>query len=562
MASEEILNEIRARCNILDIVSNYVSLKRAGKNWVGRCPFHEERTPSFTVNQEKQLFHCFGCGEGGDLFSFLMKIEKHTFPEAVKLLADSLNIRLDVDEDKYNLLYKLNERATKFYAQSLFEKEGEKALSYLLERGIKRETIEEFRLGYAPAGFDILKSHLRKDSGEKELFLAGLQRQGSKGMFDWVQNRLIFPIADRYGKIIGFGARALDESMPKYINTKETPIYNKSRVLYGLNKAGDLIREKREVILVEGYIDVIMSHQHGFKNVVATCGTALTENHISLIRSADSLVLCFDQDQAGISATEKSIRLLMKQGKNIDVLLFQKAKDPAELLKNEGEDGFKKAYLERQEFLEFSLNIASSKNKKDGFNYLLPIIKQIEDPIRRQTFIKDISERLNIDEGIIISSFKGVGPSVSEVIKDRERGILSAEKHLLKLMLEDEEICLWATKEIEPTIFLDPVGMEVFSAMKERLSEEVFSADKLARVVSEPARKLISALSASVAPDGDRYKDAEGCIKTMRERCLKDERYTLHKEIKEKQKKDEIYGEDTREQLRSYQKLEMEVRGL
>ncbi|MDI6752558.1 MAG: DNA primase [bacterium] len=556
MASEDILNEIRARCNIVDIASNYVSLKRAGKNWVGRCPFHEERTPSFTVSQEKQLFHCFGCGEGGDLFSFLMKIEKRTFPETVKLLADSLNISLDVEGDKYSLLYKLNERATRFYSQMLFEKNGEKALSYLLERGINREAIEEFRLGYAPSGFDLLKNHLRKDSSEKEQLTAGLIRQGTKGMFDWVQNRLIFPIADRYGKIIGFGARALDENMPKYINTKETLIYNKSRVLYGLDKATDAIREKKEVILVEGYVDVIMSHQYGFKNVLATCGTALTESHISLIRGADSLVLCFDQDQAGRSATEKSIGLLMKQGKNIDVLLFQKAKDPAELLKNEGEDGFKKAYLEKQEFLEFSLSIASSKNKKDGFNYLLPIIKQIEEPIRRQAFIKDISERLNIDEGIIISSIKGMGPSVSEVIKDRERGILSAEKHLLKLMLEDEEICLWATKEIEPTIFLDPVGMEVFLAMKERLSEEVFSADKLARVVSEPARKLISALLAEATPEGDRYKDAEGYIKTMKERLLKDEIKSLHKEIKEREKR----GEDVSSLLSSYQQLAMEVK--
>lgn len=557
MASEEILNEIRARCNILDIASNYVSLKRVGKNWVGRCPFHEERTPSFTVSPEKQLFHCFGCGEGGDLFSFLMKAEKASFPEAVKLLADSLSIRLDVAEEKFALLYKLNERATKFYSQMLFEKEGEKALSYLLERGIKKEVIEEFRLGYASPGFEILKNHLKKDSSEKEQFLAGLLRQGTKGMFDWVQNRIIFPIADRYGKIIGFGARALDESMPKYINTKETPIYNKSRVLYGLNKAGDTIREKKEAILVEGYIDVIMSHQYGFKNVVATCGTALTPEHISLIRGADSVVLAFDQDQAGRSATERSIGLLMKQSKNIYVLLFQKAKDPAELLKSEGEDGFKKAYLEKKEFLEFSLDIATKKDKKDGFAYLLPIIKQIEEPIKRQTFIKDISERLNIDEGIIISSIKGMGPSVSEVIKSRERGILSTEKQLLKLMIEDEEICLWLTKEIEPAIFSDPLSREVFLATKEMFcSEEVFGVDKLARTVSEPARKLISALSAEVLPEGDKYKSAEWCIKTMKERCLKEKRSALHKEIKEKEKS----GEDISSLLHSYQQLEMEVR--
>ncbi|MBU1262163.1 DNA primase [bacterium] len=556
MASEDILNEIRARCNIVDIASNYVSLKKVGKNFLGRCPFHEEKTPSFTISPEKQLFHCFGCGEGGDLFSFLMKAEKSSFPEAVKLLADSLNIRLDVEGDKYGPLYTLNERATKFYAQSLFEKEGNYALAYLLERGIKRETIEEFRLGYAPPGFETLKGHLRKDSQEKELFSVGLLRQGAKGMFDWVQNRIIFPIADRFGKIIGFGARALEEAMPKYINTKETPIYNKSKVLYGLNKAGDAIREKKEVILVEGYIDVIMSHQYDFKNVVATCGTALTQEHISLIRQTDSVIFSFDQDTAGRSATERGINLLMKEGKNIYVLLFNK-KDPAELLKDEGIEGFRKVYLEKKPFLEFSLDIASKKDKKDGLSSLLPIIKQIEEPIKRSDFIKDISERLNIDEGIILSSIKGIGPGFSEQIKNRERGLLSAEKQLLKLMLEDEEICLWLTKEIDQSFFSSPLSRDVFLAMKESLySEEAFGADRLTRMVSEPARKLISALIAEVAPPGDRYKIAEECIRTMKKAFLKDERAVLHKEIQERQKK----GEDVRQQLRCYQKLEMEVR--
>jgi DNA primase len=556
MASEEVLNEIRSRCNIVDIVSSYVSLKKSGKNWMGRCPFHEERTPSFTVNQEKQLFHCFGCGEGGDLFSFLMKIEKHTFPEAVKLLADSLNIRLDVEGDKYSLLYTLNERAAKFYNKLLFEKEGSHGLAYLLERGIKRETIEEFRLGYASAGFEALKTLFRKDFSEKELFLAGLLRQGSKGMFDWVQNRIIFPIADRYGKITGFGARALDEAMPKYINTKETPIYNKSRVLYGLNKASETIREKREVILVEGYIDVIMSHQYGFKNVVATCGTALTESHISLIRGVDSVILAFDQDTAGKQATERSINLLAKEGKNIYVLLFKK-KDPAELLKDEGEDGFKKVFLEKKEFLEFSLDIAASKDKKDGLAYLLPIIKQIEEPIKRQAFIKDASEKMNIDEGIIISSIKGIGPGFSDHLKSRERGHLSAEKQLLKLMLEDEEICLWLTKEIDQSLFSNPLSKEVFLSLKEALySEGVFGVDRLAGKVAEPARKLISALITETTIPGDKCQMAEECIRTMKKTFLKDKRALLQKEINQRQKN----GEDVREQLRCYQQLEMEVR--
>jgi DNA primase len=557
MASEDVLNEIRSRCNIVDIVSNYVSLKKTGKNWMGRCPFHEERTPSFTVNQEKQLFHCFGCGEGGDLFSFLMKIEKRTFPEAVKLLADSLNIRLDETKgDKYDLLYTLNERAAKFYNKLLFEKEGSHGLAYLLERGIKRETIEEFRLGYASAGFEALKTLLRKDFSEKELFLAGLLRQGSKGMFDWVQNRIIFPIADRYGKITGFGARALDEAMPKYINTKETPIYNKSRVLYGLNKASETIREKREVILVEGYIDVIMSHQYGFKNVVATCGTALTESHTSLIRGVDSVILAFDQDIAGKHATERSINILAKEGKNIYVLLFKK-KDIAELLKDEGEDGFKKAYLEKREFLEFSLDIATSKDKKDGLAYLLPIIKQIEEPIKRQSFIKDASEKMNIDEGIIISSIKGIGPGFSDHLSSRERGHLSAEKQLLKLMLEDEEICLWLTKEIDQSLFSNPLSKEVFLSLKEALySEGVFGVDRLAGKVTEPARKLISALITETTIPGDKYQMAEECIRTMKKTFLKDKRALLQKEINQRQKN----GEDVREQLRCYQQLEMEVR--
>jgi len=550
MISNETLNQIYERCNLVDFVNQYVSLKKRGKNFVGLCPFHEEKTPSFTISPEKQLFYCFGCGAGGNIFSFLQKKENLSFIEAVKTIAASLNIRVDEDGGK-EVFYKILEKASDFYSILLFKEEGKSALEYLMNRGLKKETIIDFKLGYAPPSWDRLKNYLRRTYSEEILFEVGLLQKTKETSYDWTRNRITFPIFDRFNRIVGFGARALDESLPKYINTKETPIYNKSYILYGLNKAIPHIKEKNEVILVEGYIDVIMCHQSGFSNVVGVCGTSLTDGQVSLIRQAENVIVSFDPDKAGISATERGLSLLINKGFNIFVISLSNM-DPGEFLKEKGGDAFKKRCEEKMEFFDFLIKIAKEKDREKGIKYLLPFIEKIDDIIKRQLFIKKVSEELFIDEEAIKLSLKRKDSKPIEEITRKNGKQSLSERLLISLLLEDEEIAVWVVKEFDKGLLKDKGCREIFEAIEKSIySKEGYNPGILPNFLSPQSASLLSSLSMETHNKETRYNLALSCIKRIKEENLKDKMNIIKQKIMEGEKK----KGDVSELLSSYQEL-------
>lgn len=558
MISPFVLDQIYTQCNLVEFVQQYVPLKRVGKNFVGLCPFHDEKTPSFSINPEKQLFYCFGCKEGGNIFSFLQKKENLSFIEAVKTLANLLNIKIDEATDGNEILYEINKKAAEFYTMCLFKDEGRAALDYLMNRGLKKETISAFNLGYTGSGWTGLKDYLKKSYPESLLLKVGLLQKRDSLSYDWARNRITFPIFDRFNRIVGFGARVLDTSLPKYINTKETPIYNKSYILYGLNRAYKSIKEKNEVILVEGYIDVIMCHQYGFENVVGVCGTSLTEAHIAAIRQAENVVVSFDPDNAGVKAIERSLPLLINKGFNIFVIPL-KTKDPGDLLKENGKDAFSNALSLKEEFFDFLINIARNKEQENGIKYLLPFIEKMDDIIKRSLFIKRLSEALFIDEEAIKLSLKKRDTKPIEAIVKRKKGENLTEKLLISLMLEDEEIARWVVCKLDSNLLKNIQYKEIFEAIKRAIySEEGYRVGMLPNVLPPHLASLVSSLAMDVHNKEDRYSLALSCIKKINEEAIKEKMNILRKQIMEGEKR----KEDVSCLLSSYQELALSSKRL
>ncbi len=425
--SSELLEEIRNRCDIVDIISEYVPLKPAGKGFKALCPFHEEKTPSFMISTEKQLFHCFGCGEGGNVFNFVMKFEKVDFFEAVKMLAKKAGVILPADEKKENLLYrqkermyKLNSLAANYFRECLFRApRGKKIINYLKKRGINDKTVEKYRLGYAPDKWDVLTNFLKKKGySYEELIKAGLIKKSKiEGKYiDYFRDRIIFPIFNVQGKIIGFGGRVLDDSMPKYINSPETLIYNKGSNLYSLNFAKEDIRKKNRVIVVEGYTDILIVQQYGFNNGVASLGTALTTKQIELIkRFTDTVLIAYDADSAGNMATLRSLDLLIKAGLEIKVIALPQGNDPADFLIKKGNKAFQSLIDSSLSLMNYKLKLLYAKysiNTIEGkvkiIKEILPTLNVIDNEVELRAQIKKISEELKLSEEAILIELKKI----------------------------------------------------------------------------------------------------------------------------------------------------------
>ena len=387
---KEIIEEIKYRSDIADIISDYVKLKPAGTNYKGLCPFHNEKTPSFHVNTSKQIYRCFGCGEGGDVISFVMKAENLDFMDAVRLLADrcGIEIKKNIDHDtrarleKINKFHAIHVEAARFYYTNLINEDNQ-ALNYLKKRGLDLKIIKNFGLGYAPDSWDSLKIYLSsKGYTDEELFESGLLSKSSKSdrLFDKFRNRIMFPIFDYKGNVIGFGGRVMDDGQPKYLNSPDSEIFNKRYNLYGLNFARKHLGNQKTLILVEGYMDLISLYQFGIKNTVATLGTALTDEQAALIkRYADTLVLSYDSDQAGINASMRAIDILDRHGISVKILDLGESKDPDEFIR---EHGMAKMYDSIENALEatrFRINVLSKnynlQDRKDTMVYLAEIIR-------------------------------------------------------------------------------------------------------------------------------------------------------------------------------------------
>jgi DNA primase len=415
---EDRIEEIRNRIDIVDLISEYITLKKAGRNHIGSCPFHKEKTPSFTVNAEKQIYHCFGCGEGGNAFSFLMKINNMTFPEAVRHLAGKLGIPLPSREfnpeekshqDLREGLLRVNQIAAIHYAKTLRTSAGAAGRGYLDKRKIKPEIIETFRLGYAPEGWRNLRDHLQRENVPLKLAeQAGLLVSRKDGdYYDRFRGRLMFPIEDINGNVIAFGGRVIGEGEPKYLNSPESSVYVKGRNLYGLARAKSAIRRDETLIIVEGYFDLLALWNNGIPNVAATLGTALTREHVdSIKRYTGAVAITFDTDAGGKAALERSMSLFLERGLRAKAVVLPDGKDPDEFVSKHGKEAFLREIDRARALVDYYIDevIGHGKNideRRGALKGAIPFIACISDAAERDQFIKRISERLGVDEELV-----------------------------------------------------------------------------------------------------------------------------------------------------------------
>ncbi len=410
------IEEIKSRLDIVEIISEYLTLKQAGINFRALCPFHKEKTPSFFVSPERQLWRCFGCSEHGDIFSFVMKMEGLEFPEALRILAKKAGVELQKTDPRAisqkTKLLDICQLAASFFQDSLNSDKGIKVREYLKQRNVSGKSIADFNLGYAPDSWnDLLQFFRKKGFKDSEVESAGLiiKKNQSADYYDRFRNRLMFPISDQHGVIVGFGGRALDENdIAKYLNSPETAVYNKSRLLYAIDKAKMEIKKNNFAILVEGYMDTIASHQAGVTNVVASAGTSLTIDQIKLLkRYTSNVILSFDADSAGQEATKRSIDLLLEQEMNVKIVVVPKGKDPDELIK-EDPGQWKKSITSAKRIMDYyfdsvfeNLDLDKVESKKKAAKILLPIIAKISDRIEQSHWLQQLGARIKVEEKIL-----------------------------------------------------------------------------------------------------------------------------------------------------------------
>jgi DNA primase len=414
---EEIIEEIRSRAEIREIVSEFVTLQKRGKYYTGLCPFHGEKKPSFTVNVERQIFHCFGCGEGGNVFKFLMKINNLSFPEAVRLLAAKAGVELPVREfggdraepGRREKLLRVNRLAAEFFQNTLALPESGKARAYLDGRGMSRDAVRRFSIGYAPDGWHALKNHLerkRVPSGEGEE--AGLLvRKDRDRFYDRFRDRIMFPVKDLNGNVVAFGGRVLGQGEPKYLNSPETAVYTKGRVLYGLFDTKEEIRASDRAVLVEGYMDFLSLWQGGVRNVVASLGTALTRQQVQILRRfTKNVVLLFDPDQAGRHAAERSLKLFLEEGIHGWVVLLPEGLDPDAFIRKSGAESLNGLIGGAPSLTDYYIGTlmgpcSTVEEKLEQARQALPVIGTMDDAIQRDLFIRRISESIGVKEAVL-----------------------------------------------------------------------------------------------------------------------------------------------------------------
>jgi DNA primase len=459
------VDEVRTAADIVRIIGDYVQLRKGGVNLKGLCPFHQEKTPSFSVHPGKQLFYCFGCGVGGDVFKFVMLIENLSFPEALRRVAEKMGITLretagdetfDANARDRATLYKIHEVATKFFAEQLSGTvEGRAARAYLADRGLSDEAIGRFRLGYAPAEGRALTGRL----AEAGIPIAQLEKSGlvlraseRERHFDRFRRRVIFPIANESGKVVAFGGRALGEDQPKYLNSPETPIYTKSRILYYLDRAGAQIRKLDRAILVEGYMDCIAVATAGFENAVASCGTSLTESQVRLLgRFSRRAVVSYDPDSAGVAATERSLTLLLEEGFQAQVLVLPVGMDPDTFIRRQGAEAYRKLLDSAPSYLDYLTDRATSQHdvrtaegKVAAANAVMPHLARVPSPLLRAELASRLAERLRLDERLLREELRraaGEGRrEISSPSPSKDKQATPAEIQLVRAFLESPEL--------------------------------------------------------------------------------------------------------------------------
>lgn len=492
------IREVRERASILDVVSDYVSLRKSGANYQGLCPFHGEKTPSFNVNPARGIFHCFGCGVGGNAITFVAKMEGLSFPEAVKFLAKRVGVEIEDRpvsaaekrrQDEREELYGVVEMAVGLYREALERsEEGGVARRYLEGRGVDKATAEAYRLGFAPDRWDFLTRHLQHRSVSLELAekLGLVRRRDGGGFYDTFRNRLLFTITDIHGRAIGFGGRVLDDSLPKYINSPESPIYHKSDVLFGVSLAKGTMRETGNAIVVEGYFDHLALYQAGFRNVVATCGTALTEGHVKILKryATKKAYTLFDSDKAGNNATLKAFELFFKEQDAFSqgqfpsyVIELPQGEDPDSFIRKEGAEAFAVRIAKAKPVFEFfihnllkQIKIGSVEGKAEIIRELVPRLRQIEDTNKRILYAHEISRLIDIDVSLILKHLttKGVVAPYLNVRKPSTGRGATPEEMLLSLMGRYPELAE-RVRTHGPECIFGPLLLPVAEAILNRL---------------------------------------------------------------------------------------------
>lgn len=494
--SSEVIEEVVSRNDIVDVISGYIKLKKSGSSYVGLCPFHNEKSPSFSVSGTKQMYHCFGCGVGGNVITFVMEYENYTFPEAVKMLADRAGIALPVMEysgedrrerDIKTKLLEINKIAATFYYHQLKSPAGQSGLDYLKKRQLSDKTINTFGLGYAPQLTGDLYRMLKEKGYDDELLKESGLFTYEKGIREKFWNRVIFPIMDINNKVIGFGGRVMGDGKPKYLNSPETKLFDKSKNLYGLNVARS--SRKNNLIICEGYMDIISMHQAGFNQAVASLGTALTPGHARLMkRYTDNVLITYDSDEAGVKAALRAIPILKEAGLSTKVINMRPYKDPDEFIKALGTEAFQEridkaenSFMYEIGIIEKNYNRSDPESETAFEREVANKLVQFSEKLERDNYMKAVCRQFMIPEDgmremvIRIGSQGGIIPRQTQPVrrmeptrKKKEDGIRQAEKILLTWMIEDGDIYDKVSEYIQPDDFIDPLFKDVASKVYEQ----------------------------------------------------------------------------------------------
>ncbi|MDD4957176.1 MAG: DNA primase [Candidatus Omnitrophica bacterium] len=540
---QEIIDQILDRLDIVEVIGEFVPLKKTGGSFKACCPFHNEKTPSFVVSPEKQIYHCFGCGAGGNAIGFVMKYENLSFPEAVRVLAPKAGVEVPETSEQENVtdsiatkLHEMNQIAASFFQSNLRGQSGHGALQYLKDRGLNPETLTTFRIGYAPEGWENLRKYCEKKGISHDLLRqAGLTIPSEKGKSDYdrFRNRVIYPVFNERGKIIAFGGRVMDDSLPKYINSPETIIYNKSRTLYGLNFARRAIRENGFVIMVEGYMDVVMPAQFGVNNVVATSGTALTIQQVSMIKKyTDTVVMVYDSDQAGESASLRGLDILLENGMKVRVARLPKGEDPDSFSRKNGGEAFLKAAREAKELFDYKLDLLIEKLGASDVagiaSEMLPTIAKAENYVQRSDYLKRLGQRLGVHESALQHELKKVKDysyrfTADKKKTDEKRDLYnSGELHLLGLAISSRSMFESIENDLGLDRFTDNNIKKALMALKQMMDEggtvNVTPGKFLSRIEEDEGVKnaVIAAIRNSDI-GGEPEKVLKDCIFRMRE---------------------------------------------
>jgi len=475
--------KVKDRLDIVEVVSEYVNLKKTGKNYQGLCPFHQEKTPSFTVNPDNQFYYCFGCGKGGDIFNFIMEIENVTFYESLKLLAKKANLQMPDSRgyskeynQKREKLFEIHQLAAKFYNYLLLNKQiGNEAFKYLSERGYTEKDLERYYIGYAPDSWHSLYNFLSKrDFADQILKESGLIGHKNNNYYDKFRDRIMFPIFNSQGEVIAFGGRRLDDedkSSPKYYNSPETLIFHKSKNLYGINWAKKGFRNKNSAVIMEGYTDVITAHKYGINNAVASLGTALTLDQAKILkRYVDTVYIAFDPDFAGEQATLKGLDILKEADLNVRVIELPEESDPDDFIKDKGVDDFENLMESSYNLIEFKIRRIINEEEKYNINQrinrskkVLKVLSEINDPIERDVYLNKAADILNIDKEAMQEALNSFNQKNRQENEDKNRikekdskkelEDLNHQDLLLKTLIDNPERIKQAENELEPEYF-------------------------------------------------------------------------------------------------------------